>query len=594
MSDDVQVKSTATAEEQRPTQNEDGMTQETGNRSATEMQARDEGTKTEETKADRKKIWGKKEKPRVKDISRKELDVLEPVSIDELMPLPPPYDKIEEQPGWKEMSEEAKAGTQCTLDGFAASPIPQPESPEEEEELVEAFVSGLKKLLSRENNWEFLQPLTLSIDYCVGCQTCADACHVFKGSGEKEIYRPTYRSEVFRKLVKKYVKPGGKILSHFTGADIDLNWETVTRLYELAYRCNLCRRCAQTCPIGVDNGLIAHELRKVFSQELGWAPRELHEKGTELQLQIGSSTGMNPVVVKDNIEFIDEDMEDETGIHVETPFDKEDAEYLLIHNAGEILAWPENPGAFSIIMEKAGLDWTMSSEEVGYDGVNYGLFYDDVQLARIALTHAQIGKKLGAKKLIMGECGHQHKALMTVADRVLGGDNNIPRESALTLLEEIVFSGKIEFDPSKNDFPVTLHDPCNIVRNLGIVEPQRRILRYLCPQFREMTPHGVDNYCCGGGSGFAVMSPFNFTDWRVSIASRMKFKQILDAFADQPEPEVKKYICAPCSNCKGQIRDVLQYYGALDKSGITYGGLVELIVNAMVDVEEPFIHWEMH
>jgi hypothetical protein len=39
---------------------------------------------------------------------------------------------------------------------------------------------------------------------------------------------------------------------------------------------------------------------------------------------------------------------------------------------------------------------------------------------------------------------------------------------------------------------------------------------------------------------------------------------------------------------------MLQYYGALEKSGITYGGLVELIVNAMVDVKEPFIKWEMH
>ena len=535
----------------------------------------------------KRKIWGK-------DIARRELEVLDPVGPDDLFPLPPPYDKVEDQPGWKTLSEEAKANATCSLDGFATTKLPKPQTPEEEQKYVDRFVEGMRKILSKENNWEFLQPLTLSIEYCVGCQTCADACHVFLATNkEKEIYRPTYRSEVFRKLVKKYVKPGGKLLAPFTGADSDLNWDTVTRLYELAYRCNLCRRCAQSCPIGVDNGLIAHELRKIFSQELGWAPRELHEKGTVLQLEVGSSTGMNPVVVKDNVEFIDEDMEDVTGFAADSPFDKEGADMLLIHNAGEMLAWPENPGAFAIILNAAGVDWTLSSEEVGYDGVNYGLFYDDVQLARIALTHVGIAKKLGVRKIIMGECGHQHKALMTIADRVVGGEAP-PRESALTLLEEIVFSGKIEFDPSKNDFPVTLHDPCNIVRNLGIVEPQRRILRYLCPQFREMTPHGVDNYCCGGGSGFAVMSPYNFSDWRINVGSRVKFKQILDAFTDQPGPEVKKYVCAPCSNCKGQIRDLLQYYGALEKSGITYGGLVELIVNAMVDIKEPFIHWEMH
>jgi hypothetical protein len=90
------------------------------------------------------------------------------------------------------------------------------------------------------------------------------------------------------------------------------------------------------------------------------------------------------------------------------------------------------------------------------------------------------------------------------------------------------------------------------------------------------------------------MSPNNFADWRISVGSRVKMKQILDAFADQPGPEVKKYLCAPCSNCKGQLRDLLQYYDVLEKSNITYGGLVELIVNAMVDVKEPFIKWEMH
>ena len=192
----------------------------------------------------------------------------------------------------------------------------------------------------------------------------------------------------------------------------------------------------------------------------------------------------------------------------------------------------------------------------------------------------------------MGECGHESKALGVIADRV--GIDLPPRESILTLMKEIVFSGKIEFDPSMNDFPVTLHDPCNIVRAMGIVEPQREILRYIAPKFREMTPHGVRNYCCGGGSGFAIMAPHNFLDWRNQVSSRKKFKQILDAFADEdPSPETKKYVCAPCSNCKGAIRDILDYYGAKDRSGIYYGGLVELVVNAIVGIKEPIIEWDM-
>lgn len=532
-----------------------------------------------------------KNRVKIEDIS-KPSEKLTHLDLDDLMPLPPPYDKIEEQPGWKALSDNAVENLETSLDDTIAVSIPKPKSKEEEQELVNKFLSGLEKLLQKENNWTFLQPLLLSLEHCAKCQTCTKACPIYEASGHQDIYRPTYRSEVWRRIVHKYLKPGGKFFGKLSHGDIDLNWTTVARLMELSYRCTLCRRCAQTCPIGIDNGLITHELRKVFSQEMGFAPKEIHEKGSVLQLEVGSSTGMNAEVVKDNIEFIDEDMKDLTGIEVHTPWDKEGADLLLIHNAGEILAWPENPGAFAIILEKAGISWTLSSEVAAYDGINYGLWYDDFQLGRVAIKHAAAAKKLGVNRIVIGECGHAHKALTVIADRVLTGDLNIPRVSAMTLLEDIVFSGKIKFDPSKNDFPVTLHDPCNMVRLMGIVEPQRRILRYLCPQFREMEPHGVNNYCCGGGSGFAIMSGHNFQDWRLSVSGRMKLKQIVEAFSDHPEPETKKYLCAPCSNCKGQLRDLFRYYGVYDKSGIIYGGLVELIVNAMVDVKEPFIKFD--
>ncbi len=534
-----------------------------------------------------------KKKIKVEDIS-KGSEQLVRIDPQDLMPLPPPYDKIDEEPVWKELKPEFREQYEASLDDTCALSIPKPKTPEDEEKLVKKFLSGLKKLFEVENNWTFLQPLLLSLEHCAKCQTCVDACPVYEASGKLDIYRPTYRSEVWRRIVKKYVKPGGKFFGRFTDGNIDLNWKTVARLMELSYRCTLCRRCAQTCPIGVDNGLITHELRKVFSQEMGIAAKEIHEKGSMLQLKVGSSTGMNAIVVKDNIEFIDEDMSEKTGKKIETPWDKAGAEVLLIHNAGEILAWPENPGAFAIILEAAGISWTLSSDAVAYDGINYGLWYDDAQLARVAVKHAQAAKKLGVKKIVIGECGHAHKALTVIADRVLTGDLNIPRESAMTLLEDIVFSGKLKLDPSRNDFPVTLHDPCNLVRLMGVVEPQRRIIRHICPQFREMTPHGVENYCCGGGSGFAIMSPNNFQDWRLSISGRKKLKQVLDAFADCPGPEIKKYLCAPCSNCKGQIRDLFRYYNVWEKSGILYGGLVELIVNAMTDINEGFIEWEFH
>jgi Fe-S oxidoreductase len=525
------------------------------------------------------------------DMSRRDREPLLRLENTDLMPLPEPLDDPARERAWTALSEKVRAQYECLLDDTCAVSIPRPASKEEEDRLVAAFLGGLEKLFTRENNWTFLQPLVLSMEHCAKCQTCSEACHIYEASGRDDLYRPTFRSEIVRRLYFKHVKHGG-LVSAWQHGDITINWPLVARLAELAYRCNLCRRCAQTCPIGADNGLVAHELRKVFSQEMGIAAKELHDTGSMLQIKVGSSTGMSPLVVKDNIEFIDEDMSEKTGLEVKTPWDVEGADVLLIHNAGEILAWPENPGAFAVILNAAGVSWTMSSEIAGYDSINYGLWYDDAQFARVAILHAQAARKLGVKKIVLGECGHAHKALTVIADRVLSGDLAIPRESFLPFLRDLVLSGRLKLDPSRNNFPVTLHDPCNMVRLMGVVEPQREIIRHICPQFREMEPHGVHNYCCGGGSGFAIMSGHNFPDWRFHVAGRKKLEQILNAFGDCMDPSIPKYLCAPCSNCKGQFRDMLAYYDLWEQNRILYGGLVELVVNAMEDVKPGFIEWE--
>ncbi len=525
------------------------------------------------------------------DISKKAEQLVE-LKVEDLTPLPPPYDKYDKET-FTQLTADQKAKWEHSLDGVSALTLPKPQSVEEEEKLVRSFLTGLEKLLTKENNWTFLQPLALSLEYCAKCQTCADACPVYEASGHQDIYRPTFRADVLRKIAKKYLSTGGKLLAGFRGHDIELNWDLVARLAELSYRCTLCRRCTQVCPIGVDNGLINHELRKLFSQEMGIAAAEIHEKGSVKHLKFGSSTGMIKAAVEDIIEYLEDDIEEKTGKQIKIPINKEGADILLVHNAGEFMAWPENPMSFAILFDAAGINYTLSTDLVGYDAVNYGLWYDDVQFARVALKHLEVARKLGVKKIVIGECGHAHKALSVIADRLLPGEQMIPRESSYTLLWDIVKSGKIKFDPSKNDFPVTLHDPCNVVRLMGIVQPQRNVLNAIFPpgRFREMTPHGVQNYCCGGGSGFAIMDSGNFGDWKKLVSGRKKLQQVLNAFQDEMDPSIRKMICAPCSNCKGQIRDLLESYEVFDKTGIWYTGLVELMVNAMVDQEKPFLEW---
>ncbi|MGE5423632.1 MAG: 4Fe-4S dicluster domain-containing protein, partial [Ignavibacteriales bacterium] len=264
---------------------------------------------------------------RPQDISKNSDQLIE---LHNLIPLRFPYDQPGMEPDFPGVKSEWAEKYCTSLDGCVAiDTLQRPKTAGEEEELVNKFLSGLEKVFSDANN-SVLQPLKLSFEYCAKCNTCSDACHIYKASGDNELYRPIFRAEVLRKIYKKHFTASGRMLPKFVGADIDVNWETVARLGELAYRCNLCRRCAGTCPLGLDNSLFAKEIRKIFSQEMGIAPTPLHDKGTMLQLKSGSTTGIGKAAFIDMVEFLEEDIEDRIGRKIKIPIDKKGADILLV------------------------------------------------------------------------------------------------------------------------------------------------------------------------------------------------------------------------------------------------------------------------
>jgi Fe-S oxidoreductase len=64
-----------------------------------------------------------------------------------------------------------------------------------------------------------------------------------------------------------------------------------------------------------------------------------------------------------------------------------------------------------------------------------------------------------------------------------------------------------------------------------------------------MAPHGVENYCCGGGGGQLAMSRYR---GRRLKAGRMK--------ADQIKATGAKVVAAPCHNCIDQLSELNKEY----------------------------------
>jgi len=168
-----------------------------------------------------------------------------------------------EGPAFTPLSAQVKERCECGLDGTCALNLPRPKSREEEEALVKKFLAGVEKLFSKENNWTFLQPLLLTMEHCTRCQTCSDACHIYEASGRNEVYRPLFRSEILRRLYFKYVKHGG-LVSRWQHGDIELNWPWWRVLPSFPTDATSAAAAPQTCPIGADNGLVAHETAQDF------------------------------------------------------------------------------------------------------------------------------------------------------------------------------------------------------------------------------------------------------------------------------------------------------------------------------------------
>lgn len=442
----------------------------------------------------------------------------------------------------------------------------------EDEKIVEQFCVGLRKLFSTRSNWTYVMPLLFNVESCAMCQLCVDECPVYKATREEKLM-PVYRSELFRRIVRDCLKGPRSVSSKK-----DEVYRSIEELYRLSYSCTLCRRCAQACPLGLDNSVITRELRKLFSQELGWAPKELHIDGTCLHLAKGSPTGMSSQILVKEVEFIVEDYSKTFGMELQCTWDMPEADILFIPSIGELFVEPENFISMIILLHIRGEAWTLPSSPPLYDGVNYGVFYDDIQLIRILSAHLKLIKKLKPKALLLSECGHQHRVFLSLAKSLYPELGKVKIWDVPSFVKETVFKHKELFDRQKNWFPVTLHDPCNLAKGLGIVEPQREVLKFLCPNFREMKPSGFYNYCCGGGGGLVLISDERVRELRIKVGKTIKVQQILNAFGDCIESTELKYVCAPCLNCRLQLRDLLIDFRSVK---VKVGGLTRLVINAL-------------
>ncbi len=432
-----------------------------------------------------------------------------------------------------------------------------------EEKIKQLKPEDLKKALQvfRE---KLNQEYAAYLNSCVHCGLCADSCHYYLTHEDVQSL-PAYKLSLVQGIFKKYFSFVGKNIPGWVGGK-EFNQAMVREWVDSLFgRCTLCGRCSLNCSLGINIHLLIRTARSALAS-IGIVPPGL-QSTVNTALEKGNNMGIAKEDWIETVEWLEEELQEEASDQKAVlPMDKKGARLFYTINPREPMFFPLSILAVGKIFYAAGESWTLSSDN--YDVTNYGYFIGNDEAAAIMSGRlVQSMEKLGCKTLVLAECGHGLNANRWEAPEWLSKKYDFEVKSILEIVADYIQQGRIKLDPSLNPNPVTLHDPCNLVRLGGIAEEQRFILKNAVSHFIEMFPNKEKNFCCGGGGGQLAMTRFS--------QRRLKAGQIK---ADQIRNTGAKIVAAPCHNCIDQLVELNKHY----KLGVEAKTICEIAADALI------------
>lgn len=406
--------------------------------------------------------------------------------------------------------------------------------------------------------------LVTHLNSCVHCGLCAESC-IYYLTTKDEKFIPAKKVDLISSIYQRYCTFTGKYFPALSSAR-SLDEATIDEMVDQLFgACTICGRCTKHCSIGVDIPYVVRVGREMLS-EMGLVPATL-QSTINSAIQTGNNMAIPTEQFTDTLSWLEEDLRDEVNDpEASIPLNVPDTNILYTLNPREPKFFPLSISAMAKVFYAAKESWTLSTKM--YDVTNYAYYTSNLDEAIIIAERLYNEMlNLNAKRCILAECGHGSRAFRWEAPNYL--QKSFPFEVITTveLLAEYISSRRIKVDKELNKEVITLHDPCNLVREGGIISQQRYILRHTASNFVEMTPHGTDNFCCGGGGGQLAMSEYN--------ERRMKIAEIK---AEQIRKTGATVVATPCHNCVDQLLQIENKF----KLGVKIKTLAEVVADAIV------------
>jgi Fe-S oxidoreductase len=398
------------------------------------------------------------------------------------------------------------------------------------------------------------QAMRLYLETCTRCGVCTEACHVHASMGQVR-YIAAYRAEIVRRLYKKYFKARGKLWPSL-GESTELSEVALQELFDAAYSCTGCRRCMVYCPFGIDTQMLMSIAKLLLIG--AHAEPEILSLLADTSVEKGRSLEIFKENFLEGIRNLEQEVvtkwRSEAGESA-IPVDVEGADLLYVALAGAHSIIPA-----AAVFNAAGEKWTLSF----FEAVNFGAFVGDPTRTQLILNRiVEEATRLKVKEVCICECGTAFRVMKTLASRQPFQVSSITEVHARYLRQ-----GRIRVDPARIQGVVAYHDPCQIARNGGVIDEPRYILRHLTPQYREMSPEPIYNWCCGGGGGLVAMGE-DTLDFRMKSA-RVK--------ADQVKASGATILATACENCHTQLSNLNDHY----KLGVDVRFLTSMVADALI------------
>ena len=402
---------------------------------------------------------------------------------------------------------------------------------------------------------EFGITAAVHIESCVKCGLCAEACHFYRTTGDPK-YTPIHKLEPFRRAYFLEASPLAPLMRKFglirrpTIRDLE-QWQEL--LYD---SCTMCGRCTTICPMGIDIAELVKEARHGMFVA-GLVPERLALMDRAAR-QWGS-----PATPGEDLPDILDEVSKQHGVPI--PCDLDQADILVTAAPAELSDHTKALAAAAKVLNRTGERWTM--HQGGFDASNIGFNNGDLELQE-KLTRALVDTavKIGAKTVLLPECGHAYGAARWEAARWYGSALPVRIIHMTEFLDEMIATGRIRVKPIGES--ATFHDPCQIVRRGGLEAAARRVLAALGFKLVELEDHGLTGYCCGGGGG--VVSNLRAAPLRAGVFE-MKRQQV-DATG------AKRFV----TSC-GQCRITLETGARNAKWDKPVESLLELVADNLAD-----------